>query len=328
MPTRASAAFQQCGQAMTDWLIVIASVALVALMGFAIVNTGIGVQSAAVAESLAGGAPSAKASFRSALASSGTDLVDFAQTSAGQAEAESANQTSSYEFAEGLAAGFIDNLLDEISLLLSPIETAKALAALVSLLANDLVSTVDALVEELVLNPADQLINGTAYEKGYVVGNQISATKALSALSKVAGVAVAVKATDAIGDAPVPGTATIRRHGRTHFSVEVRQGDEVVGTHQVTTSLDGSTTEIHRVDQSPPGDSIAEGTIALPDAAAARRRQDELIARGDLGVYDREYNSCVSHACDILGAGGVDVPAKGGSGQSRFIIGITKGNGP
>lgn len=179
---------------MTDWLMVLTGVALTALLGFGMLGTGIGIQSAAIGQALTGGAPRPTETFNRALQDTGSSLVNF--DAIGKAALASAIQTGAadqegtYAFFQGAAAGFVDNLYAELSALLNPIDTALALVELGKLLATDLTGTVELLFDELVVDQLDKLINGTDYEKGYVVANQISATKALSLLAKASGSAV------------------------------------------------------------------------------------------------------------------------------------------
>ena len=46
---------------------------------------------------------------------------------------------------------------------------------------------------------------------------------------------------------------------------------------------------------------------------------------GDLGKYDLVQNSCASHVCDVLKAGGADVPGQQGTAQLRSLVGIPGG---
>ena len=195
------------GQSLTECLILIVGVVLFALSGFSVLNAGIGAQSASMAGALSGGNPSAEEPFNEALRGSGLALVDF-DSSTGQSSSANADQDGAYAFSQGVAAGLIDNLVAELTAVLSPVETARALAELGRLLATDLAGTVKLLYDELIVSQVDTLINGTDYERGYVLGSQVSAIKAVSVLTKASGATVlagVAKRTDkADGDSPTP----------------------------------------------------------------------------------------------------------------------------
>ncbi len=75
-------------------------------------------------------------------------------------------------------------------------------------------------------------------------------------------------------------------------------------TDQVITSSDWSTTTIRRSgtvfsNLTP----VNQTKIPLKDAEAARKLQKDLINE-ELGPYDPIGNSCLSHVCDVLEAGG------------------------
>ena len=116
------------------------------------------------------------------------------------------------------------------------------------------------------------------------------------------------------------GKAVVRKHGKTHVSIEVQKGDTSLQTHQ-TTSERGRSTFIEDANVgTPPGKVTGEKEIFLPDADAAMKRQRDLMDAGDLGPYNVEKNSCLSHVCDILKEGGVEgVPAPKGRDQERFL---------
>lgn len=174
----------------------IIGVALIAMMGFGVLNAGIGTQSASLAGALTGDSAKADAAFTVAFADSELALVDFDKTILDTgATAPNSAENGSYAFTQGIAAGLIDNLLTELSALLSPIDTALAVAELGRLLATDPVGTINLLYDELIVSQIDTLINGTDYERGFVLGNQVSALKALSVLSKASSAAVLVGAT-------------------------------------------------------------------------------------------------------------------------------------
>lgn len=189
-----------------------------ALSGFSVLNAGIGAQSASMAGALSGGNSSAEQPFNEAVEGSGLALVDF-DSVAGKTSSASPDEDGAYAFAQGVAAGLIDNLVAELTALLSPVETALAIAELGKLLATDLVGTVQLLYDELIVSQVDTLINGTDYERGFVLGNQVSAIKAVSVLTKATGATVlagVAKRTDKRdGDSPtplLPPVKTVKHH--------------------------------------------------------------------------------------------------------------------
>jgi hypothetical protein len=107
-----------------------------------------------------------------------------------------------------------------------------------------------------------------------------------------------------------------------HFSVEVESEDSVLNTHQVVSGPNGSSTEIVTVDDADPGTLVRSKTVEFPTADNAIARQEALRAQGDLGQYDAITNSCVSHVCDVLEAGGLTVPSPNGSAQLKFLLGL------
>jgi len=212
----------QPGQSLTECLLLIAGVVLFAMLGFGLLSAGIGAQSASVATALAGGSAQPEAVFGAAYEAADIRLATFDETSTGSgtsgagsgstpppvggaagsqpgnpaapgsstpSDENATGDNSSIAFAQGLASGLIDTLYEELSALLNPIETAQALAELLRLLATDLIETVALLYDELVTQQLDTLINGTDYERGFVIGNQASPFKALSVLAKASGAA-------------------------------------------------------------------------------------------------------------------------------------------
>lgn len=183
----------QTGQSFTEILLVIVSVALTAMLGFSVMNAGIGSQSASMAEALAGGTPRPEVQFEAAIKSSGLALVDFDRIAAAPpVPVDSSDESGSVAFGQGFVSGLIDNLWEELSALLSPIDTALALTELGRLLATETVATLQLLYDELIASQIDKFVNGNDYERGFVVGNQVSALKAVSVLAKASGAAVLV----------------------------------------------------------------------------------------------------------------------------------------
>lgn len=206
------------GQSLTECLLVLTGIVLFALVGIGLLGAGMGAQSASMAAALAGGTPRAQTVFDSAYEAAETALADFdeattgAQTNGGEnSQGSTANgggsspspatpgssrspggaappaNESSIAFAQGFASGLIDTLYEELSALLSPFETAQALAELLRLLATDFIATIKLLFDELVVQQLDKLFNGSDYERGFVIGNQASPLKALSVLAKASG---------------------------------------------------------------------------------------------------------------------------------------------
>ncbi|MDH5327552.1 MAG: DUF6531 domain-containing protein [Gammaproteobacteria bacterium] len=128
-------------------------------------------------------------------------------------------------------------------------------------------------------------------------------------------------------DCGTQGTATVNFHEGGHFSVEINSSSSQQKTHQVITSADRSTTQIVDADVRPPSKPIkSSATIDIPDAQSAIAKQKELMDQGNLGAYDKIDNSCVSHVCDVLDAGGLETPAPQGSAQSKHLFRILKGS--
>jgi len=121
----------------------------------------------------------------------------------------------------------------------------------------------------------------------------------------------------------IPGTKYFTRAGKAgeaivylykgpdkHFSVLVKQGDEIVHTEQVILD-DAMNTTISFYDDF--GDEIRKKfELIIPDAAFAQEFQKNLVGK-NTGIYRLDTNSCLSHVCDVLKAGGVDAPIPDGS---------------
>lgn len=120
-----------------------------------------------------------------------------------------------------------------------------------------------------------------------------------------------------------PGTATVMQHpgDPLHVSVKVNGGEH---THQVITSSDLSSTRIVTTSKVDAGQVSRSVVVELNDAAAASARQRELLKIRNLGEYDKITNSCVSHVCDILGAGGKTVPPATSSAQIKYLLKLLK----
>jgi hypothetical protein len=103
----------------------------------------------------------------------------------------------------------------------------------------------------------------------------------------------------------------------THFSVAIEGGSH---THQVVTGV--GSTRIVTAEVAGTGKVMRQATIGVD--AAATTRQTELLRINNLGPYDKIMNSCVSHVCDVLRAGGVAVPEAQGSAQLRFLLEMMK----
>jgi hypothetical protein len=105
-----------------------------------------------------------------------------------------------------------------------------------------------------------------------------------------------------------------------HYSVEVKHGNNTLHTEQVITSYDYSTTTIDKVNQIYSEAPVKEITIDLPNAKGAMEYQRSMINK-ELGPYSEKTNSCVEHVCNVLRAGGVDVP-NSALGQFKFLKGL------
>ncbi len=101
--------------------------------------------------------------------------------------------------------------------------------------------------------------------------------------------------------------------GSAHFTVEVNAGGELRETHQIITS--GRKTQVFEV---APGDfkgqrPVASKTFKLSDPAAARQRQQDQVDWGEDRRWRRDgrnANSCATVVCDVVSAGGGDLPSK------------------
>ena len=201
-PSGARAPRRHRGQTFTECLVILVSIALIAMLGFSAMSSGIGAQSASMAEALAGGANAAETRSVSPPDSTQPALDDFDRDVDTQPDPQPEdNEAGSLAFAQGFVSGLFDTLWEELSALLSPIETARALAELVRLFATEFTETVQLLYDELIVGPLSTLFNGTDYERGIVVGNQVSPLKAVSVLAKASGAAVLVGAAKRAEDA-------------------------------------------------------------------------------------------------------------------------------
>lgn len=90
-----------------------------------------------------------------------------------------------------------------------------------------------------------------------------------------------------------------------HATIVVEYGDDVLHTDQFVLN-DANDTTIRVVTHPKP--HIRKYSFELPDAPAALRYQRSVLDE-DMGTYVPHHNSCVTHCCDVLRAGGVsDVP--------------------
>ncbi|WP_317621964.1 RHS repeat domain-containing protein [Ketobacter nezhaii] len=106
-----------------------------------------------------------------------------------------------------------------------------------------------------------------------------------------------------------------------HFMVEVRSNNDSFASHQVFNTDDRSSTTISFDPRSSnSGTHIAEAQFNLPNAKAAIAFQENMTDK-ELGVYDPLKNSCMSHICDVLQAGGntKDYRSKEKLGHARFF---------
>jgi len=110
------------------------------------------------------------------------------------------------------------------------------------------------------------------------------------------------------------GKASVYQHpgNPTHFSIAVEGGKHA---HQVVSR---QATKIVTMDATNET-GLGHGATVV-NRAAATARQTELLGVTNLGPYDKVTNSCVSHVCDVLRAGGAPVPPALGSGQLRYLL--------
>ena len=118
------------------------------------------------------------------------------------------------------------------------------------------------------------------------------------------------------------GKAIIRQynngHPEGHFTVEIVTNDLEYSTHQVITAKDQSQTTIVRTSRYSKGKTpVHEAVVDLPDAQAALDYQKNMINE-ELGQYDPLQNSCLSHVCDVVEAGGTPEVTWTDKGYMRF----------
>jgi len=99
-----------------------------------------------------------------------------------------------------------------------------------------------------------------------------------------------------------------------HFSIVVKTNDKVLHTEQVVRGFDNTT--ISRYNDF--GDKVRKQLqFNLPNAQDAQIFQEGLLNK-NTGKYDIDSNSCLSHVCDVLREGGLDVPIF--SGDERWKL--------
>jgi hypothetical protein len=86
-------------------------------------------------------------------------------------------------------------------------------------------------------------------------------------------------------------------------------GGARIGTEQVITSRDFSTTTIRQVPPSEP--PATTKVVEIPDATSAMNYQRSQIGK-ELGPYAVYANSCLSHAVDVIEKGGGKAVSKSG----------------
>ena len=90
-------------------------------------------------------------------------------------------------------------------------------------------------------------------------------------------------------------------------------------SHQVVTAEDYSQTTIVRAGKYTAGKTpVHEAIIKLPDAEAALQYQKNMI-NTELGAYHALENSCLSHVCDVLEAGGNAKIGRSDFGYGKFM---------
>lgn len=114
------------------------------------------------------------------------------------------------------------------------------------------------------------------------------------------------------------GLARVMRHeleSGPHISIEVQQGGTALHTEQVMVDSANNTT-IAKASGLPEPTGIVE--FDLPNAQQAMQAQRQMIGKPG-GIYNPQTNSCVTHACDVLRAGGVEAPATTSSARRFFL---------
>ncbi len=115
-----------------------------------------------------------------------------------------------------------------------------------------------------------------------------------------------------------------------HVSIKVTKGRMKIHTDQVIVPpIEDRVTQIRLLNGAQQANLMKRTTetytIPLPDATKAMEHQGTLIKKGkNLGLYDIDKNSCLSHACEVLKAGGVDVPTEGNEKMQEALKKLKK----
>jgi hypothetical protein len=110
-------------------------------------------------------------------------------------------------------------------------------------------------------------------------------------------------------------------HSQEHVSILVKQGDKAAHTHQVITSSATRDTKTKEVLKEMEKYVTAKTRFDLPDAEAAQKPQKQLSNLPSTGKYEINTNSCLSHACDVLKAGGLsEVPTAGKELMEEYLL--------
>ena len=124
-----------------------------------------------------------------------------------------------------------------------------------------------------------------------------------------------------------PGTAVIHWHDNRsptntfgHYSVEVKINGMSLHTHQAGAPGEITMVTSRGFEHLPPAAKLKE--VQLPKAdEAIRYLGGKLEKEGPL--YDLKTQSCVTHVCDVLRSGGVDIPTEPGA-QMKYILKLLK----
>jgi hypothetical protein len=105
-----------------------------------------------------------------------------------------------------------------------------------------------------------------------------------------------------------------------HVSIKVKSTDFELHTHQVRRETDTYIGEMDKKVEEFFAKFLEDKySFDLTDAELAQSLQNFLLNQKSMGKYDANTNSCLSHACDVLKAGGVDTPTEGEKAMTDYI---------
>lgn len=105
-----------------------------------------------------------------------------------------------------------------------------------------------------------------------------------------------------------------------HYSVEVKINGMSLHTHQAGAPGESTMITTRGFDRLPPAAKSAE--VELPKADEAVKYLGGVLDKNG-PLYDLKTQSCVTHVCDVLRRGGIDVPNEPGA-QMKYILRLLK----